>query len=202
VLRKRPLLVMRGSFGRPELFDSTLLQSAHRQLLGEDASLEREPATLLEMTIEHVDRSEPPSVPEMLKSIQQLTSRGSVIITDYPETYLLSRYLRRHSTEPVRFVLSVAAAVKTMHETFYNSLPGTLLEGLGRLLASNVKLYIAPMPRNAFCAAVGDLSDTFAAKDSGSGLVTLDDLLPPGPSIHLVRYLRASGRIIPLESAR
>ena len=69
----------------------------------------------------------------MLTCIEQLTPRGFVIITDYPETYLLSRYLRRHSTEPVRFIMGVAAAAKILHEVFYAGLPGTLLEGIGRL---------------------------------------------------------------------
>jgi hypothetical protein len=62
--------------------------------------------------------------------------------------------LRRHSTEQVRFILSVAAAAKIMHEVFYRTLPGTLPEGIGRLLATNVKLYVAPVPREAFRAAV------------------------------------------------
>ena len=47
----------------------------------------------------------------------------------------------------MRFILGVSAAAKTMHEAFYQHLPGTLLEGVGRLLATNVKLYVAPMPR-------------------------------------------------------
>ena len=103
----------------------------------------------------------------MLACIQQLTRHGFVMVTDYPETYLLSRYLRRHSTEPVRFIMGVAAAAKIMHEVFYEALPGALLEGIGRLLATNVKLYVAPMPRAAFNAAVGDSSGTLTVKDSG-----------------------------------
>ena len=137
----------------------------------------------------------------MLACIQQLTRRGFVMVTDYPETYLLSRYLRRHSTEPVRFIMGVAAAAKIMHEAFYQGLPGTLLEGLGRLLATNVKLYVAPMPREAFNAAVGDLSGTLTVKESGKSLVTLDDLVPSIPGLHLFEYLRASGRMVALEKA-
>ena len=201
VLRKRPLLVMRGRFSHPELFDPGLFQAANRQLLAEGTPFEREPATLLEMTIHHVSRDETFATPEMLACIQQLTPRGFVIVTDYPETYLLSGYLRRHSTEPVRFIMGVAAAAKTLHEAFYQALPGALLEGLGRLLATNVKLYVAPMPRGAFNAAVGDLSGILTVKESGKSLVTLDDLMPSIPSLHLFEYLRASGRIVALERA-
>jgi hypothetical protein len=74
-----------------------------------------------------------------------------------------------------------------------------LLEGVGRLLATNVKLYVAPMPREAFRATIGDLDAAIEVKDSGDGLVTLDDLMPSVPSLHLFNYLRASGRLVALE---
>jgi hypothetical protein len=202
LLRKRPLLVMRGSFSRPDVFDSRLLEAAKQQLLAEGAPCEREPATLLEMTIHHVSGAKAPAVPEELVCIEQLTPRGIVIVTDYPETYLLSSYLRRHSTEPVRFIMGVATAAKTLHERFYQSLPGTLLEGVGRLLATNVKLYVAPMPMSAFNDALGDLAGTLTIRDSGKGMVALDDLMPSPPVLHLVEYLRASGRIVALEWTR
>ena len=63
MLRKRPLLVMRGSFSHPELFDPGLFQAANRQLLAEGTPFEREPATLLEMTIHHVSGDETPAAP-------------------------------------------------------------------------------------------------------------------------------------------
>ena len=200
VLRKRPLLVMRGSFSHPELLDPGLFQAANRQLLAEGTPLEREPVTLLELTIHHVSGGETLAPPEqMLTSIEQLTPRGFVIITDYPETYLLSRYLRRHSTEPVRFIMGVAAAAKILHEAFYAGLPGTLLEGIGRLLATNVNIYVAAMPRAEFSAAVGDLSGTLTVKDSGNSVVTLDDVMPSKPGLYLFEYLRACGRMLALE---
>jgi hypothetical protein len=200
VLRKRPLLVMRGSFSHPEFLDPGLFQAANQQLLAEGTPLEREPVTLLELTIHHISGDETLAAPEkMLTCIEQLTPRGFVIITDYPETYLLSRYLRRHSTEPVRFIMGVAAAAQILHEAFYAGLPGTLLEGIGRLLATNVNIYVAAMPRAEFGAAVGDLSGTLTVKDSGNSVVTLDDLMPSKPGFYLFEYLRACGRMVALE---
>ena len=166
LLRKRPLLVMRGTFDKAELLDRASLQSACRMLVAESGPFEREPVALTELSIHHVTRAEEVSLDRMLECIRQLTPRGPVVASDYPETYLLARYLRRHSVEPVRFVLSVAAAAKTLHEAFYQNLPGTLLEGLGRLLATNVKVYVAPMPRQAFVSALQDASGT--ARQYGS----------------------------------
>ena len=160
--------------------------------------LEREPACLLEMTTHHVNNVEQLPASEMLTSIRSLALRKSVIVSNYPETYRLSDYLRRHSTEPVRFLLGIAGLAKVMYEGFYQALPGTVLEGVGRLLATNVKLYVAPMPREAFDAAVKGLSRHVTIRESPDGTIALDDVTPSGPIAHLLNYLRASGRIVPL----
>jgi hypothetical protein len=199
LLRKRPLLVMRGTFDKAELLDPASLQSGCRMLVAESGPFEREPVALTELSIHHVTRFQEVALDRMLGCILSLTPRGPIVASDYPETYLLARYLRRHSVEPVRFVMSVAAAAKTLHEAFYQDLPGTLLEGLGRLLATNVKVYVAPMPRQAFVSVLQNTSGRLSVRDSGDSLVTLDDLIPAEPACHLLKYLRASNRIVPLE---
>ncbi len=198
VMRKRPLIVMRGTFKYPELLDPNLLDSAMRQLYAEGMRFAREPVALLEMTIHHVTRPGTPCAKEMRESIRRLTPRGPVIASEFPETYLLSRYLSRYTTEPVRFVVSTAGAAMILHEAVYRNLPGTLLEGLGKLMATNVKLYVAPMPREVFLRAAGDVSDEMAITECGSGVVGLGDLKPPPPSCYLLEYLQASGRIVEL----
>jgi hypothetical protein len=198
ILRKRPLLVMRGTCDHPELLDPKLLEAASRRLQAEDVKFERDPVTLTEMSICHVDYGRELPAAEMLKCIRQLSPRGPLILSDLAETYLLSRYLRRYSTEPVRFVLSIAAAAKIMHETFYRNLPGTLLEGLGKLMATNVKLYVAPMERTALVDALRDLSGDLPLRPSRHGVVGLNDLKLPGPAHHLFEYLRASDRLLEL----
>jgi hypothetical protein len=198
VLRKRPLLVLRGTSRHPELLDPGLLQSARRRLAGEGVRCERDPVALVEMSIRHVDNAEPAKAEEMLKCIRKLTPHGPAIASDLPETYLLSRYLRRHSKEPVRFVLSIAAAAKVLQERFYRDLPGTLLEGLGKLLGVNVKLYVARMPRPTMAAAMGSPPGDLPVKKSANGFVGLDDLAVSGPVRHLLEYLRAEGRILDL----
>jgi hypothetical protein len=202
LLRKRPLLVMRGTFRNPELLQPDLFESARRQLIAEGVTIEREPVTLIEMTTSHVSREMSPPVAQMQESVRQLASRGLLMVTSFPETYLLSRYLRRHSNEPVRFVVSVAGAAKILQEAFYQDLPGTLLEGVGKLLATNVKLYVAPMPREALMAALGNVSGTLAVRRSGDGPVRLDDLMPAEPGCHLFHYLRAAGRIVELQHSQ
>ena len=199
VLRKRPALIMRGTFGRAELLDPGLFETAKQQLLAEGIEFEREPVAAVEMTTTHVTRAATLSPAEMLQLIRELTPPCPAIVSNFPETYLLSHYLRRYSTEPLRFVMSIAAAAKIMHERFYQDLPGTLLEGLGKLLATNVRLYVAPMPRESFLGALRDESGQVAIRPTATDLVGLDDLIPQAPARHLLEYLRASGRIMALK---
>jgi len=196
LLRKRPLLVIRGSFSYPEHFNPSLFEAARLQLQREGLGASREPAALQELTIQHAARVEPRDVNAMLACIEDLAPRGAVMVTDFPETYRLSRYLQRHSTEPVRFILSAAAVAMTLHEAFYQDLPGRLLQGLGRLLAANVKLYVAAMPRDAFEAALGTMSGKIELQNSADDLITLDELMPSPPGKHLLDYLRAAGKVV------
>ncbi len=191
VLRKRPLVVMRVSCGHPELADPTLLESARQKLAREGVRYERDPVALVEISIRHVDSSQPAKPAEVLRCLRQLRSPGPIIVSELPEIYLLSRYLRRHSVEPVRFVLGIGTAAKVLHERFYRDLPGTLLEGLGKLLATNVKLYVARMPRQAM--------DPEVVSEAANGQVGLDDLALPEPGRYLFEYLRASGRMLELD---
>jgi len=201
VLRKRPLIVLRGTFNHPGRVNPDRLRRASSQLLAEGTQFERTPAALLEMTIRHVSRGATASPAETLQRMSQLDSSCTMIVSDFPETYLLSRYLRRYSTEPVRFVMSIATAAKVLHETFYQDLPGTLLEGIGKLLAANVKLYVAPMPGESFNAALGDMPATAPIKPSTASMIGLDDLVLPAPNRHLLEYLRGTGRIVALNQS-
>jgi len=198
VLRKRPVVVIRGTFSHPELLDPGLFLSGKQRLAAEEGTpSEREPAAIAELSIRHVSRLETLSDDAMLECIRELTTERPVMVTNFAETYLLSRYFRRHTTEAVRFVVSVAAAVQIMRERFYEDLPGSLLEGLGRLLATNVKLYVAPMPREAFESALGNGARRFTVNDSSS-MVGIEDIVAEPPGCHLLSYLRSSGRLVPL----
>jgi hypothetical protein len=198
LLRKRPLLVMRGSFSVPEYFEPALFEAAQERLREETSGSSRAPAAVLELTTRHATRVEDPSAEQMLACVETLAPLGTVVVSDFTETYLLSRYLRRYSVEPLRFILTVATVVKTLDESFYRDLPGNLLEGIGRLLATNVKAYVAPMSSEAFRAALADLPGAADDWHKDPGLVTLDTLRPAPPTVCLLDYLRGTGRLVPL----
>ena len=77
-----------------------------------------------------------------------------------------------------------------------------MLEGFGRLLVTDVTIYVAPMSKESLVAALGGLPEGLLRESPGRDLLTLDDFLPKPPLDHLFRYLRAAGRIVPLEETQ
>jgi hypothetical protein len=89
--------------------------------------------------------------------------------------------------------------LENMEDRVYPSLPGAVLEGFGRLLLTDVTIHVAPMSKESLVAALGGLPEGLLRESASSNLLTLDDFLPKPPLDHLFRYLRAAGRIVPLE---
>jgi hypothetical protein len=96
-------------------------------------------------------------------------------------------------------IIWISTFLQLMEDKVFPSLPGAVLEGFGRLLATEVTIYVAPMPREALVAALGGLPETLLQESPGQDLLTLENFLPKPPLDHLFRYLRASGRIVALE---
>jgi hypothetical protein len=195
LLRKRPILVARGRFESAQPYQSAMLRAADKQLRTEGIPLEHEPSAVLEISIKPVNAAESADDTQILARVVRIAPIGPVIVSDYPQGYLLVDYLRRFTVEPIRFVVGVAMTAQILHESHYSHLPGALLEGLGRLLAENVKIYVYPMPAEVFRQILGDATP---AETPAQGLVTADDYHPPHPLDHLYQYLRDAGWISPL----
>lgn len=198
-LRKRPLIALRGTVGNAGVFTPEILEASRKQLLAEAIATQHDPAVVLELSIHSIGSANEFAASEMLVHVEQLGALGTVIVTDYAEGYHLIGYLRRYTTEPIRLIVGISLLMKVMQEKFYQALPGALLEGLGRLLAANVTIWVAPMAVDPFLAALGGLPEGFVLTPSPSGLVSMDDVVPKPPIDQLYGYLRAAGRIVPLE---
>jgi hypothetical protein len=199
VLRKRPLVVHRGTIATGEPYHKQALEASERQLRLEESALSREPASVVEITTKSASGSSGESdLPAILARVENVAHFGGVLVSVYPETYRLVEYLRRHTSEPIRLVAGVSSFARILEESFYQDLPGSILEGLGRLLATNVKVHVAPMPRDLFIQILGGMPAGMTLGESVKGVVTADDLVFQPPNGHLYNYARDAGRIVPL----
>ena len=198
-LRKRPVLVQRTLGGHPGPSAAEIIQAARQKFKAEEIPSDREALAVVEVTTRNLQGAAASDNAELLGQIEQLASLGTVVVTDYKEGHEALNYLRRYTAAPIRVILWLSMFLETMEERVYLSSPGAVLEGFGRLLSSDVTIYIAPMRKESLAAALGGLPEGLLKESPGRDLLTLDDFLPKPPLDHLFRYLHAAGRIVPLE---
>ena len=197
-LRKRPVLVHSTLHGDAEVSAVVPFQAASQQFLMEGKNCEHEPVNVLALSKRNF---EDPSFDNaaLLARIEQLAAQATVVATDYIEGYEAIDYFRRYTAEPIRIIFWMSDLLHIMRDRVYQTQPGAMLESLGRLLFSDVTIYVAPMSKKAFVAALGGLPETITPQTAGSDFISIDDFLPQPPTEHLFRYLRAAGRILPLQ---
>ena len=200
-LRKRPLILQRTLLESPGLFAGETFLAARKQFLAEGKKCEREPAVVVEISIRSPEGGDAPfDGPEMLARVAKLAPLGSVVVDAHQEGFHLVDYLRRFSGEPIRMVLGIAAFFRLWQGRIYEASPGALLEAFGRILSTDVTIYVAPMAMEPFVAALGGMPGGFVVESSSSDTMTLEDFLPTPPLHHLFNYLRDAGRIVPLQA--
>jgi hypothetical protein len=198
-LRKHPLILQRTLHGHAGPSAAETIQTARQEFLAEGIPSDREPLTVLEVNTQNLESSAASDSAELLALIEQLAPLGTVVVTNYAEGYQFLNYLRRYTAAPIRVILWISMFLQNMEEGVFPSLPGAVLENFGRLLATDVTIYVAPMHKESLVAALGGLPEGLMRDSPGQDLLTLDDFLPRPPLDHLFRYLRAAGRILPLE---
>jgi len=197
-LHKRPLLVQRTLHDAPGMFARESFDAAQRQLQAEGKPLSRDPGVVIELTTRSFDKDEEAGSGDLLARAEQLSAHGTVVVTRYLEGYWIVDYLRRYTAEPIRLVLGIAGLFRLWEGGIYKQSAGALLEDFGRLLYTDVNVYVAPMKMEPFVAALGGLPGGFVMESVESGEMTLEDFVPKPPLDHLVRYLRGAGRVVPL----
>jgi hypothetical protein len=201
-LRKRPLIVQLTRFDQPGLFATEMHDAARKQLQAEGKKFEHDPAVVLEISTHGLEGSETTDCVELLARVQQMAALGTVVVTRYEESYHLVDYLRRHTAEPIRIVLGIAGLFRIMEGTVYKASTGALLEAFGRILYTEVTIYVAPMKMEPFVAALGGLPGGFVMDSAESEFMTLEEFSPKPPVDHLFRYLRGAGRVVALQTAK
>ena len=204
VLHKKATVLAPGSFEHVDAahaaIHNQLLTSGIQKLRGE--LTEKDPAPVgffcfSAMPLREADP--PPEISELLKRIDALhTHCGDVLLFRERELYGMTTLVNRYTKEPIRFVLGLSLLVRVW-EYRYNSLPGSFLEALSRLLPQNVRIYAYPMNSKDLEQAVQSISAIDWQWTDTNGWVSARQLHPPPPLSHLYDYILASNFLIPLE---
>jgi len=150
VLRKKAILVERGSFRPPTVVNIDMLEAARAAVAGDPSVGGREVLLLTELTMANlraggdvVDRR------DFLARADLMAACGlTTLISDYVAYHRLAAYLAWRTDGPIGMVMGVPSLLDLFDESHYAELPGGILESFGRLLKNGLRLLVYPMLRD------------------------------------------------------
>ncbi|MEO0416198.1 MAG: TonB-dependent receptor, partial [Verrucomicrobiota bacterium] len=185
VLRKRPLLIERGSFIPFCKSHQAVLNAADEQFCDESSVDEDRVFRMAEITMKKLATDDDGEVDyqDFLARADMLCACGlNVMISNYFEYYRLAQYLRIHTQEKIGMTMGLRGLEAIFDESYYEHLDGGILESFGRLFKQDVTLYVYP-----------------SYKREEKKVVTLDDWKPKSELKHLFKHLKKRDNIEELE---
>lgn len=183
VLRKRPILVERGSFRPVTKVNIDMIESAREEFSKEPDVNGDQVVELMEITMSNLlSGSGDIDLRDFLARADLLSTAGkTVLISDYSEYYRLAAYLGRYTHQPIAVTMGAASLKDLFSEQYYTGLEGGILEAFGRLFTRNLRIYVYPL------------------MEAGK-LVTSETIEMPPELKNLYEHLVDRGRIKPLNN--
>ena len=168
VLRRKAIVVERGSFRPVTRVHLDMLNCACAQFVQEPPVKGKEVVVLMEITMNNLLTSGDLDSTDCLARVDLLGELGlTVLISNYSEYYRLTSYFRRYTDEMIGVAMGIDNLLEVFNEKYYDNLPGGILESFGRLFRNAVKLYVYPMRRTAYERMLsGDATRSSAAADA------------------------------------
>lgn len=206
VLRKKAILIERGLFRPVTWVNLDMLQGAEAQFVGEARVAGEEILKLFELTLPHLQSNGSATMDQedFLARVDGINALGHcVLVSSYFEYFRLSAYLRRYTALPIGVVLGISTLLDIFTESYYENLPGGILEAFGRLFRQDVRLYLYPMLGSALA---GHLTEKHAAQQTVSAggvgdpdvMVTADNLEVSPNLRNLYAHLLENRHIVPV----
>lgn len=146
VLRKKPILVERGSFRPVTNVNMDMMHAARQNFEKEEDVAGKEVVSLAEITMRNLKCNGDIDLADFLARADALAASGlTVLISDYFEYYRLAAYLSRYTQERIGITMGVGSLCELFDEKYYTELDGGILESFGRLFKNDLKLYIYPL---------------------------------------------------------
>ena len=178
VLRKRPILVERGSFRPVTKVNIDMVRSARESFAAEPEVEGAQIVELMEITMRNLLVTGSIDLSDFLARADVLAAAGkTVLISDFFEYYRLAAYLTRYTSEPIAVTMGVASLFDLFKEQYYTELEGGILEAFGKLFTKDLRIYVYPH------------------RDENGLLRTVENLEMAGDMRSLYRHLVERGRI-------
>lgn len=183
VLRKRPILVERGTFNPVTDTNIDILECASKQFCAEEGVAGEKVIELMEITMHDLTREGKIDHRDFLARADLIAAAGkTVLISNYFEYYRLAAYLSRYTNEKIGLTLGASSLLSLFDEKYYTELDGGILEAFGRLFKNALTCYVYP------------------AKNEETGELTTTENIGISDELKsLYDYLVKHGGIVPIE---
>lgn len=145
-LFRRPVFVQRGTF-RPVTNTNIKIQAQGlKQFLAEpQVQGQRDPLICMELTLQNLETEGNFNSQDFLQRIDCINALGhEVLISDCSRYFDLKTFLRRHTDQMIGMVIGAAHLAKLFDVSFYQDLPGGIMQAMGRLFDEKTRLYVYP----------------------------------------------------------
>ncbi|MEO0453449.1 MAG: TonB-dependent receptor [Verrucomicrobiota bacterium] len=183
VLRKKNILVERGSYRPVCNVNLDILRSAQTKFIEDEGVEEDDIISVMELTMVNLMATGEIDYQDFLARASVMGAAGSyVLISNYFEYYRLAAYLSRYTSKKIGIAMGAKSLVEIFDEHYYENLPGGILESFGRLFKNDLKLYIYPYRH-----------------PETNELITVENVEIPDEIEKLYDYLVEKGNIIQLD---
>lgn len=178
MLRKKDVLVIRGSFKPPTKVHVDMTQAAMKQFLEEEGVQGDEVFTVAEITMAELANDGETDDAGFLARVDLLNKLGyNVLISDYLRFFRLRSWMRRYTQNRIGIVLSILDFDQLFNESYYDGLEGGILEAMGKLFSGNTNVYVYP-------------------SRIGGQLVTLDNVEVAENTQYLLKHLTENKHLV------
>jgi hypothetical protein len=184
VLYKKAVVLQRGRFRPPTIVHSDIQRRSLEKLQQDSGVDASKIISILEISLEELEETVGSGLADFLDRIEALNAgQHLVLISDFPEHYLVAEYLTRYAATHIAYPLNASEFVAAItNEERHAKLSGGLLEATGRLFGMHVRLHVYP----------------FFDVETGERL-ELDSIHVPSEMRGLLEFLVAKGYVGALE---
>lgn len=181
---KKSVLLERGFFRPVTKVNIDMLERGRARFLQEETAEGVRPIEIMEITMRNLRTGGAIDYDDFLARVDCIGAmRKHVLISDMGEFYRLQHYLEQYTQHLIGIVIGQPLLKEIFRETYYENLPGGILESFGRLFKNRLKMYVYP------------------SVDEATGrALTASDLELPEHLLHLHLYLMDNGYIVDLPT--
>ncbi|WP_223671146.1 TonB-dependent receptor [Kangiella shandongensis] len=182
LLRKKDVLVIRGSFKPPTKVHVDMTEAAMKQFMEEEGVSNDKVCTVAEITMAELDSDIETDDASFLARVDLLNKLGyNVLISDYLRFFRLRSWMRRYTQNRIGIVLSILDFDQLFDTKYYKGLEGGILEAMGKLFSGNTNVYVYPTRRH-------------------NQLITLDNVEVEDNVQYLLKHLTSNKLLVPVET--